>query len=335
MVEKAWPKAGLGNTREKMNTHRNVRLLIVLLPCVWFLFFSPFSTLVAQQAQQIDPFYRALLEKAQKSFLAKNYEQAARDFEIASFGFMGDKALRAKAYVYISISCYYLKDMKSCEKYLRDAADLIGEEGMQALEVFEEARPDLDKLMTFFNIRRAQPAQPTDARLPQKLEQQEKPSEQAPANEAPPQSSPGQEKPISANSSPPIKPEEKPPQEPAQQDAGKNLSQITLDNLKEGDLLSLDMVETQPTVLKRVPADYPSAARSFRIEGTVMMKALISEKGDVIKTEIINGITGAFGFNQSAQRAVRQWKFEPATIKGIKVKVWITVAIVFKFQEPT
>jgi len=287
----------------------------------------------AFSAQQIDPFYLQLFEKAQKSFLAKNYEQAASDFEIASFGFMGDKALRAKAYVYISISCYYLKDMKSCEKYLREAADLMGQEGMQALEIFEPAKPDLDKLMTFFNIKLAQPAQPTDAPLPQKPEQQGKPSEQAPVTEAPPQSSPGQEKPISANSSTPIKPEIKALQEPAQKEASKNPPQITLDNLKEGDLLPLDMVETQPTVLKRVPADYPTAARSFRIEGTIIMNALVSEKGNVIKTEIITGIKGAFGFNQSAQRAVRQWKFEPATIRGIKVKVWMPIAITFKEQE--
>jgi protein TonB len=299
-------------------------------------FWAIFSFVMgAFSAQQIDPFYLQLFEKAQKSFLAKNYEEAARDFEIASFGLIGDKALRAKAFIYISLSRYYLKDMKSSEKYLREAADLMGEEGMQALEIFESARPDLDKMMTFFNIKLAQPAPPTDAPPPQKPEQQGKPSEQAPATDAPPQPSPGQEKPVSANYSAPIKPEEKAPQGLAQKEASKKLPQITLDNLKEGDLLPLDMVETQPTVLKRVPADYPAAARSFRIEGTVMMNALISEKGDVIKTEIITGIKGAFGFNQSAQRAVRQWKFEPATVKGIKVKVWMPIAIIFKVQEPT
>jgi TonB family protein len=292
------------------------------------------NVLTARQAQQSDPFYRALFDKAQKSFLAKNYADAARDFEIASFGLIGDKALRAKAYVYISLSRYYLKDMKSSEKYLREAADLMGEEGIESLKIDEWAWPDLDKLMTFFSIRRAQPAQPTDAPLPQKPEQQGKPSEQAPTTEAPPQPSFAHKKTVSANSTSPVKPEEKTPQEPAQKEASNNLPQITLDNIKEGDLVPLDMVETQPTVLKRVPADYPAAARSFRIEGTVMMNVLVSEKGGVIKTEIISGIKGSFGFNQSAQRAVRQWKFEPATIRGIKVKVWMRIAIVFKVQEP-
>jgi protein TonB len=317
--------------KEKMKRHKSWGVFIL---AGWLFQVLCSNTAIAQQRQQIDPFYRALLEKAQKSFLAKNYEEAARDFEIASFGLMGEKALRARAYVYISLSRYYLKDMKTSEKYLREAADLMGEEGIESLKIDESAWPDLNKLMTFFNIKLAQSAQPTDAPLPQKPEQQGKPSEQAPTTEAPPQPSPGQEKPVSTNSSAPIKPEDKAPQEPAQKEASKNLPQITLDNIKEGDLLPLDMVETQPAVLKRVPADYPAAARSFRIEGTIIMNALISEKGDVIKTEIINGIKGAFGFNQSAQRAVRQWKFDPATIRGINVKVWMRIAIVFKIQEP-
>jgi outer membrane biosynthesis protein TonB len=36
------------------------------------------------------------------------------------------------------------------------------------------------------------------------------------------------------------------------------------------------------------------------------------------------------GFNQESLRAVRQWKFNPASIKGIRVKVWWTVAFEFK-----
>lgn len=258
-------------------------------------------------AQQIDPFYRQLLEKAQKSFLAKNYEEAARDFEIASFGLTGDKTLRAKAYVYLSLSRYYLKDIKSSEKYMREAADLMGEKELATLEIYESALPDLEKLLTFFNIRPAQ-------------------------EESPPQPPQVPEKPIKPDPDTPAKSEEKvPDKNPAKEPT--QTQQKTLDELKEGDLLPLDMVDTPPTVIKRVQADYPAAARSFRIEGTIIVNTLISEKGDVIKTEIIKAIKGAFGFNQAAQRAVRQWKFEPATIKGLKVKVWMPIAIEYKKQE--
>jgi len=66
------------------------------------------------------------------------------------------------------------------------------------------------------------------------------------------------------------------------------------------------------------------------IEGTVIINALISEKGDVIETEIIQGIKNAVGFDQAALKAIRQWKFEPASVKGINVKVWMRVGIEFK-----
>jgi TonB family protein len=273
---------------------------------VWIFFVCELG-LSSQQPPQIDPFYIALLEKAQKFFLAKNYEEAARDFEIASFGLTGDKTLRAKAYVYLSLSRYYLKDIKSSEKYMREAADLMGEKGFTTLEIYESALPDLEKLLTFFNIR--------------------------PAGQDVPQQPPKvQDKPVTSKPITPAKSEEKAPDKNPAKEPTQN-PQKTLDELKEGDLLPLDMVDTPPVVLKRVKADYPAAARSFGIEGTIIVNALISEKGDVIKTEIIKGIKGAFGFNQAAQRAVRQWKFEPASIKGIKVKVWMPITIEYKKQE--
>lgn len=278
--------------------------MIIALSC--WIYFSSLSILSAQQSEQIDPFYLRLLEKAQKSFIAKNYMDAARDFEIASFGLTGDKTLKAKAYVYLSLSRFYLKDMKSSEKYLREAADLMGDQGFESLHIYESALPDLEKLLTLFKIR---------------------PAEQ----EASPQPHQAQDKPVKSKPPTPAKAEEKAPEKtPAQEPA--QIPQQTLAEIKEGDLAPPYMVDTPPAVLKRVLANYPAAARTLGIEGTVIVNALISEKGDVIKTEIIRGIKGVFGFNQSAQNAVRQWKFEPASIKGVKVKVWMLVAIVFKKQ---
>jgi len=281
---------------------------------IW-IFFVCESGLSSQQRPQIDPFYVQLLEKAQKSFLAKNYEEAIRQLEIAAFGLAQDKALQAKAYVYLGLSHFYLKDIKKSEKFLRQAQDIMGDEGFASLAIQESSLPDLEKLLVFFNIKPAD--QPAEATPHQQQEKQGKlPLLQA--NPGPPQKT--------------QKNEEKEPAKNAQKEPAK-ATPITLDNIKEGDIVPLEMVDTLPVVIKRVKADYPAAARSFRIEGTVIVNALISEKGAVIKTEIIKGIKGAFGFNQSAQSAVHQWKFEPASIKGIKVKVWMPVAIVFKKQE--
>lgn len=274
------------------------------LACVLFCFTAILS------AQQSDPFYTNLLEKAQKSFLAKNYEEAAREFEIAAFGLTGDKILRAKAYVYLSLSQYHLKDVKAAEKSLHEAAAIVGDEGFAKLEIYESAWPDLEKLMAFFNIVQAQ-----NGPVPKEVEKPKQETDpKASANS--PRKKPGEKTAERANPASNLPPAQK--------------SEIKLDELRAGDIVPLELIDTPPAVLRRVPAIYPSYVGAKTIEGTVTVRALISEKGDVIRTEIIKGIKGAFGFDQAALRAVQQWRFEPASVKGIKVKVWIPIAVEFR-----
>ena len=137
------------------------RKIFCFLPLAGILILSGISL----PAQQIDPFYLSLVEKAQKSFLAKNYADAARDFEIAGFGLAGNKILQAKAYVYLSLCRYYLKDMAASERSLRQAADIMGDGGFASLEIYESAWPDLEGLVGFFNLTPSQ-----GAALPKEVE---------------------------------------------------------------------------------------------------------------------------------------------------------------------
>lgn len=278
---------------------------------------------ISVSAQDVDPFYLSLLEKAQKSFLAKNYAGAAQDFEIAAFGLAGNKTLQAKAYVYLSLSRYYLKDMQASEQSLRQAAAIIGDEGFASLEIYESAWPDLDKLIAFFNLPKSQ-----SEALPKEVEKPLPPPNPAPQNAKP--------------NEPAKKPEAKAgknTEKIAPKDSGKSTpadppADPKLDEIKEGDILDLELVETPPTVIKKIPAAYPPHARSLGIQGTVTINVLVSEKGNVVDAKIIQGIKNAVGFDQAALQAVRRWKFEPATVKGIKVKVWFPVAIEFKRTSP-
>jgi protein TonB len=271
--------------------------------------------ITSSASQQTDPFYLRLLEKAQKSFLARNYGDAARDFEIAAFGLNQDITLQAKASFYIGLCHFYLKDIKKSESFVRQGADLLGDRSLAVLQIPDSVLPDLEKLLTFFDIQLAQPAPPVDPPAPQEKEKQEK------SSETPPET--GQKK---------QNPEEKDAANIDQKNPGSALP-LTLDKIKEGDIIALDMVDTLPVATRRIAAVYPSSASGLKITGTVTVNALISEKGSVVKTEIIQGIKGAIGFDQAAVQAVRRWKFEPATIKGIKVKVWMPISIVFKKQE--
>jgi TonB family protein len=293
-----------------MSTHLNKRPLLRSLVLTGIASLA----LAALGAQQTDPFYLKLLEKSQKAFLAKNYAEACRGFEIAAFGLAQDPTLQAKAYFYAGLSHYYLKDPVKSESFFRQGAELLGDKGLAALDIEESIRPDLEKLMAFFDIAAARPEPPA---------------------ETPP--SQGQEEQAEAVDSPVItQPKDKEPAMKERAGADRKTASsapVPLDEIKEGDLIPLDMVYTVPVATRKVAAVYPPTATGAKTTGTVTVNALISEKGNVIDTEIIQGIKDAYGFNQAALQAVRRWKFEPATIKGIKVKVWMPISIVFKKPE--
>jgi TonB family protein len=100
--------------------------------------------------------------------------------------------------------------------------------------------------------------------------------------------------------------------------------------IKTGDLVALDTVDTPPILIRRVQPRYPPVALTQAIECQVLVNALISETGEVIKTMIIRGEKESYGFNQASEEAVKQWRFRPAIKDSIKVKVWKPILITFK-----
>lgn len=97
-----------------------------------------------------------------------------------------------------------------------------------------------------------------------------------------------------------------------------------------GDLVELAAVTEQPKILKRVEPAYPPSAQRLHREGNITINALIDEKGNVIDTGILKGIQDDLGLAKAAETAVRKWKFQPAVMNGVPVKVWKPFVIVFK-----
>lgn len=250
--------------------------------------------------QDVDSFYLRTLEKGEKAFLSGEYLLAAKDFEVAAFGLAGDTRLKAKALVYLGLTRFYLNDVKACEKNMREAAGLLKEGEWSALGIATRAKPDLERLLGYFNLPSSgEGGSPPQAGTPEKADST---------------AQPGAEEKPSAKESP----------------AEDQAPELNVAEVKEGDLVPLDLAETPPEVVKRVEAAYPAWARSSGLEPVVIVDALISETGKVVKTRIIEGAKNAAGFNQAAEQAVRLWKFRPATIKGLRVKVWLPVSVQFK-----
>jgi len=130
-------------------------------------------------SQEIDPFYLKLLTRGEKSFLAQNYKEAAKELEIAAFGLHREKKLKAKALVYLSMCYYYLKDMENCENYLRQVSELVGREEIANLEkeIDESVRFDFQKLLNHFKLAPEEEKE-VPLKIPEKAEAKTKPPEQ-------------------------------------------------------------------------------------------------------------------------------------------------------------
>lgn len=85
---------------------------------------------------------------------------------------------------------------------------------------------------------------------------------------------------------------------------------------------------TRPEKLSGAPPMYTEVARKARVQGVVILEAIIDELGDVVNARILKGLP--MGLDKSALEAVKTWKFKPATLDGRPVKVYYTLTINFQ-----
>ena len=76
---------------------------------------------------------------------------------------------------------------------------------------------------------------------------------------------------------------------------------------------------------------YPEEAKKEKVEGLVLVKVLIDEKGMVEKTVIAKSI--GRGCDEATVEAVKKLEFIPATKDGTNVKFWFTIPVRFMLSE--
>ncbi len=72
---------------------------------------------------------------------------------------------------------------------------------------------------------------------------------------------------------------------------------------------------------------YPAGAQRSGVGGIVLLRVLVSEKGEPARVEVARGVQA--DLDQAAVAAVRQWLFEPGQKGGKAVASWMTVAVPF------
>ncbi len=88
-------------------------------------------------------------------------------------------------------------------------------------------------------------------------------------------------------------------------------------------------VEELPEAIVKVPPIYPELARQSRVEGTVLVQALVGKDGRVKATRVAQSVPM---LDEAAVSSVRRWVFRPAHTKKMPVAVWVTVPIRFTLQ---
>jgi protein TonB len=84
-----------------------------------------------------------------------------------------------------------------------------------------------------------------------------------------------------------------------------------------------------PTKIKNVAPAYPAAARAARVEGFVIIDAIIGPDGKVQNARVIrsNPLLDA-----AALEAVRQWEYTPTRLNGAPIAILMTVTVNFRLR---
>jgi len=85
-----------------------------------------------------------------------------------------------------------------------------------------------------------------------------------------------------------------------------------------------------PVILGRAEPAYSSTARKARIEGVVVVEAIISVSGRVKDVRVIKGLP--MGLSDAAEEAVKKWRFQPGTLNGVPVATIFNLTVTFKLN---
>lgn len=85
-----------------------------------------------------------------------------------------------------------------------------------------------------------------------------------------------------------------------------------------------------PVAITKVEPDYTELARKARVQGIVILEAIIDTNGNVTDVRVLKPLP--MGLDQAAMDAVRKWKFRPGTLGGRPVPVIFNLTVNFRLQ---
>jgi TonB family protein len=97
-----------------------------------------------------------------------------------------------------------------------------------------------------------------------------------------------------------------------------------------GEPLPLSEVTTKPRLLRKVQPSFPDEAKRWRVQATVGLQVVIDEQGNLTEITVVS--PAGYGLDDEALKAVRQWKFAPATKNGVAVCALAQIDVGFRLD---
>jgi len=101
--------------------------------------------------------------------------------------------------------------------------------------------------------------------------------------------------------------------------------------LQKADESGFIEVDKAPVLKAQKKPAYPELAKLSGIQGTVYLKLLIDENGNVEKAKVEQGVKDML--DNAALEAAKESKFSPALLNNKPVKVWVILPIAFKLDS--
>jgi protein TonB len=87
---------------------------------------------------------------------------------------------------------------------------------------------------------------------------------------------------------------------------------------------------TQGRLIRKIEPTYPTLAKTARVEGQVVLTAIISKTGEIQNLELVSGHPLLV---PAAIAAVKQWRYRPVLLNGEPVEVDTTITVNFQLFQ--
>jgi protein TonB len=96
-------------------------------------------------------------------------------------------------------------------------------------------------------------------------------------------------------------------------------------------IFDIGALDQKPRLIEQSPPVYPAELRQRKIQGTVYVTFVVDRDGRVLDPTVET--SPHEGFQAPALQAVRRWRFEPAVLRGEKVRSKMRIPIRFSLDS--